>query len=103
MQRDDVGFREQLVERVDVRRERCGFVVAPHVVGEDPAAEPAQVAHHGGADLARADHADGLVAQLEPDEPAEREVVLTNPVVGTVHTSPQRQDERQRELRHRVR
>ena len=59
VQRHDVAPLQQLVER-DV----VGRGLGPGVVGQHPAAEPAQPVHDRGADASRADDPDGQVAQL---------------------------------------
>ena len=103
VQRDHVGFAVQHVERYvfDVKLLRHGLVRI-HVVSENPDAVPLQDFREDHADLAGPDDADGFAAQVGADEPVDRKVVFTHPVVGPVQRTVQRHVHGQRILGDRI-
>ena len=64
------------------------------VVTEQFAPEPAEDARGRGADLARADDADGAAVHLETHEPVKREVAISHSVVGAMDLAVQREHQR---------
>ena len=80
-----------------------GFGVRVRVVRQHAHPEAAEQPDERASDLARADHADRLAAQVEPHEPADGEVPFAHPVVRPVDLPVQRHEQRERVLGHGVR
>ena len=72
------------------------------VVSEHAAAEVPEQTSDQRADPASPDDPGGLAGQVEPNEPVQREVAVTHPVVGAVNPSVQRQNQRDGVLGHRI-
>ena len=70
---------------------------------EDPAAEPSQDPAEDQADPPGPHDADGLSVEVEPEQPLEREVALTNARVRAVELPVEGQNERERVLSDGVR
>ena len=77
-------------------------LVGERIDGEHPASQVPEQPGHDRTDPAGADDAGRLAGEVEADEAVEREVAVTDAVVGTVDAPVQREDERQGVLGDRV-
>ncbi len=98
MQRDDVGSREELRQFHVGRAEPAHLIVGEGVVGQQLTSEAGHDAGEDGADAAGPDHADTTAVEVEPEQPVEREVALSHPVVRAVGAPVEAEDERDRVL-----
>ena len=77
-------------------------VLGASVMGEHPAAEPAQPLDHGRADASRSDDPDGQVAQLPPAHFVQSVVVELHSSDGGLGVSYRHQHQHQRVVGHAV-
>ena len=101
MQRDYVTFRQQPLQRDVIHPEFLRrLLVRERVIREDPHAETLKQPRELETDLPGPDDPDGLSVQVEPDQAAEGEIILPDPVEGTVNVAVQRQQKPQRVFGH---
>jgi hypothetical protein len=75
VQRDDVGTREQLLQR-HVRGQRPDIIVGVWIVGQQSAAEAGHDPREDLPDAARAHDADRARVEIEPEQAFQREVAV---------------------------
>ncbi|KAG1540603.1 hypothetical protein G6F50_014338 [Rhizopus delemar] len=99
MQRDDVGTRQQFVQRHHVSHPGKGRRRI-RVVPQHGTAHALEDARGGQPDLAGTDDADGAAMQGAAKQAIEHEVAFAHPVVGAVGLPVERHHQRQRVLGH---
>ena len=97
VERDDVALAEDRFERdvLEIQFARV-FGVRVRIVRQHAHPEAAQQPDERASDLARADHADRLAAQVESHEAADGEIALADAVVRPVDLPVQRHEQRER-------